>query len=743
MAEPQASSPQDLLSSLAYQTGGLGAIPQIQQSQYLAQALKSLQEGSARNISNKGALASNLMADAILQFSRNRNNQQLEQQIGQGMQGQVAANTSGTGLAPYPTAAPGPSAAPAAPASPPGGAMPAPSPQGPPAASGSGASALTAAAIQGGAPAVQARLSGSDFFNNFFVPHEGRLNRADANGSPSVYGLNEKANPDVTSSMTQAQAEPIFEQRYYDASGANNLPPALAAIHADTYALNPSWATQILAKSGGDPQQYMALRQQYMANDQARNPAVRPYAKAWANRNNDLMAYASQVGGQGNAQQPTGQIGGGPGASYQVASNGPTPGPPMNALGVPAATPQTQGGPFPPPPPPPGPSAGVPVGGAVPNAPQAGPINANTPPPIAQAMQAQQSQGPLSQGPKATPQEIALYQRLSAFPVGSAAWQQSQQLARNIQERQAPAKLPEGYGYNAQGQAQSATPFTDAPGGPNYFAQRGPNNELHITGNPAVAGPQAGQVLTGGGGPPGGPPAPLAAAPVPGTGLRPLVTPQERAAAGISPMDHAGYAADPSGHVVTQAPAAVPPSELGARQTAFNSSQEMQDYNKIRGSAQGFFNILNSAKGNNGIIGVTALNSLLQSYGVTPRGATAEDIEKKTGFSSQIAGAILQGLGKGGLPVDEYQNIATGIMGEVTARQQVAQQRMQSDSAYVHGLDPTFTSVPGEAVPPAPSAPSFAGFGPGAPGGSRIDPQAAAAELQRRGYRLVNGQWTK
>src|ERR1019366_6626751 len=82
MADPQASSPQDLLSSLAYQTGGLGAIPQIQRSQYLAEALKNLQEGSARNIQTKGALASNLLANAIDQFSRYQNNKQLLANIG-------------------------------------------------------------------------------------------------------------------------------------------------------------------------------------------------------------------------------------------------------------------------------------------------------------------------------------------------------------------------------------------------------------------------------------------------------------------------------------------------------------------------------------------------------------------------------------------------------------------------------------------------------------------------------------
>src|ERR1019366_1313448 len=131
MADPQASSPQDLLSSLAYQTGGLGAIPQIQQSQYLAAALKNLQEGSARNIQTKGALASNLLANAIDQFSRGRNNQQLEQSISGGMQQQVPATLAGTGLPGAPDAAPTPAGAPPGPTAPAGGSIAAPPPSPP------------------------------------------------------------------------------------------------------------------------------------------------------------------------------------------------------------------------------------------------------------------------------------------------------------------------------------------------------------------------------------------------------------------------------------------------------------------------------------------------------------------------------------------------------------------------------------------------------------------------------------
>jgi hypothetical protein len=110
--------------------------------------------------------------------------------------------------------------------------------------------------------------------------------------------------------------------KYLPASGAANLPPALAAVHLDTSVINPQRAQQFLQQSGGDPSKYMDLRDQWMQHMVANNPAAAPYAKAWGQRNADLRHL---IGGQGGSSAPA--------ASDDANSPG------FHALGV-AAKPQ-------------------------------------------------------------------------------------------------------------------------------------------------------------------------------------------------------------------------------------------------------------------------------------------------------------------------------------------------------------------------------------------------------------------
>jgi hypothetical protein len=162
--------------------------------------------------------------------------------------------------------------------------------QGSPAATAGAATAPAPGVAQGGS------LDPHAFFKAFVLPHEGGLNAHDANGAPTNFGINQAANPGVdVTKLTPDRAADIFANKYYAASGAQHLPPALAAVHADTYFINPGAATRILAQSGGDPQKYLQLREAWMQHDLQTNPAVRPYAKAWAARNSDLTAYANRL----------------------------------------------------------------------------------------------------------------------------------------------------------------------------------------------------------------------------------------------------------------------------------------------------------------------------------------------------------------------------------------------------------------------------------------------------------------
>jgi hypothetical protein len=132
------------------------------------------------------------------------------------------------------------------------------------------------------------------FFRAFTLPHEGGYAPHDANGAPVKYGVNQSANPGVdVKNLTEAQATEIFTKKYWDKSGASRLSPAMAAVHADTYYINPAKADQILAASNGDPNRYMSLREGWMASLVAKNPAkFGKYERAWGNRNRDLRSYA-------------------------------------------------------------------------------------------------------------------------------------------------------------------------------------------------------------------------------------------------------------------------------------------------------------------------------------------------------------------------------------------------------------------------------------------------------------------
>jgi hypothetical protein len=162
----------------------------------------------------------------------------------------------------------------------------------------------------GTAPAgavTSGHLNPNAFFTQFVAPHEGGYAAHDANGQPVNYGINQGANPGVdVKSLTPGAAGDIFTQKYYNQSGAANLPPALAAVYADTYFINPARAKQFLAQSNGDPAKFMELRRQWMGNlVQTQPEKYGPYAKAWNNRNRDLIQYSQNLGSGGSTAPAT------------------------------------------------------------------------------------------------------------------------------------------------------------------------------------------------------------------------------------------------------------------------------------------------------------------------------------------------------------------------------------------------------------------------------------------------------
>lgn len=139
------------------------------------------------------------------------------------------------------------------------------------------------------------------FYANFVAPHEGGYVDNDANGNPANFGINQGANPDIdVASLDQPSAEQLLYQRYWLASGADQLPSALAMVQGDT-AINMGVkaANELLAQSGGDADAYLELRAGKYQSIAAANPDKANYLPLWLARNQDL---SNLIHGNGGAE---------------------------------------------------------------------------------------------------------------------------------------------------------------------------------------------------------------------------------------------------------------------------------------------------------------------------------------------------------------------------------------------------------------------------------------------------------
>lgn len=184
----------------------------------------------------------------------------------------------------------------AAPFNPQTGAFGAAAVNGAPAAA-TGAPAAAASDGGGFQPAVSRVLS-----------NEGGYNPSDMNGSPTMMGINYKANaarlkamgitPANFRNMTADQATQIY-QDYWAKSGAEKLAPNLQTPYFDVYVRNPGLAKSALTQSGGDPAKFMQIASGYFQK-LATTPKGQKYAQAWANRdaiNAQLASGSAAPGG--------------------------------------------------------------------------------------------------------------------------------------------------------------------------------------------------------------------------------------------------------------------------------------------------------------------------------------------------------------------------------------------------------------------------------------------------------------
>ncbi len=116
---------------------------------------------------------------------------------------------------------------------------------------------------------------------------EGGYVANDAGAGPTNFGINSRANPDVdVRNLTPGGAKQIYKQRYWDAIGADNLPPQIREMAFDT-AVNQGVgkAKELIAQSGGDPTKFAMLRSQHYASLAQGNPQkYGQYAEGWQKR---------------------------------------------------------------------------------------------------------------------------------------------------------------------------------------------------------------------------------------------------------------------------------------------------------------------------------------------------------------------------------------------------------------------------------------------------------------------------
>lgn len=129
---------------------------------------------------------------------------------------------------------------------------------------------------------------------------EGSALVTDVNGAPVKWGINKAANPDAdVANMTAPQAAAIYKAKYWDPIGGDALAqknPALAHVAFDTAVVaGPEKAKALIAQSGGDPQKFMDLRDQYLNGLLQSDPGkYGRAANAWSQRDAGLRADISR-----------------------------------------------------------------------------------------------------------------------------------------------------------------------------------------------------------------------------------------------------------------------------------------------------------------------------------------------------------------------------------------------------------------------------------------------------------------
>lgn len=132
-----------------------------------------------------------------------------------------------------------------------------------------------------------------DSIANKVLKIEGGYVANDAGKGETNLGINKTANPDIDiKGLTPEKAKAIYKERYWNAIGADSLPPEMRAVAFDA-AVNhgPSKANKMLAEAGGSPEKFIELRKAEYARLIRENPEkYGKYEKSWNSRLDQLSS---------------------------------------------------------------------------------------------------------------------------------------------------------------------------------------------------------------------------------------------------------------------------------------------------------------------------------------------------------------------------------------------------------------------------------------------------------------------
>lgn len=655
-----------LLAQQAQAYGGTAAIPSIQRSQYLADALKSISESASSNIRTPAALGSNLLAEALLQYGRRRSDRALLNQIGRGQSAMTApgaplsdANVFGPqGAAAPPAAGNMPPAAP-----PPPMAAPSPQPQPP-------TSTPTAAMFSPQDRDAAIRMAW------------GEARGEGARGEQAAVGTAMNR-----SRMTGHDLASVIAQ-----------PHQFAGFSPRAQALSPSSPDYQRIGRDLDP----------LLSGQAPNPAGTA---------DHFFAPRGMPGGvppswaQGQPQTPIGNqnflsigFGGKPPLSQaqmtaqQLAQGGPQEAPPAT-------------------PPPAAPQPSAPPPNAAPGPPQG------------------QGDGFQPYGLYANPREAAIIHAGMAAPPGSIAWQQGMAMRQQVSARASQMlEPPKDMYWDAQAQTYRPKPGTqyhDVQGQlpPGAAGQTSPFGQTTYQAVPnAVVN---GQQFTPGQGGQGGDYRPI-------QGLQPTVT--------GAPLPGTVMSQEPGkSPTVVQAPPVDPARLQGARE-AWRGNDDVKKANEGIAAYNGITRALQSAAGNNGVVDTAAVDSYLRGInpGMGARNSTVSMFLSHLGLSQELQSYVQSNISGDGYLTPQTMRQMLGVIRAYTeAHSQIASNLAGQDLQAWAPYGVTQGQL-GETLTPLNAPPQVHWLdAPTTPQQGSPAASDASSELQRRGYRLVNGRWVK